>query len=407
DPHDEHTLALLAEAFAAIGQVSKTASVWKELVKIYVSQGRTAEANELRGKLEQLERPAAASGRSSQPPSRPSQHAGAVSSPASQQPQPLAQGAPALTPELLGKLLKETDVYLKYGLHHKALEHLGKIFAGDPENLDAHEKAYQIYVESGDEAQAAEQLLNVLRLCTRLGAVDRATPYLNAMLQHNPDHPEVPTFLSVLGGETSAAVADADSLTEEAILEDAADEEIVLTAEAEELDQPTEDLALRASPDEMTEDEVVISFSEEPASTGEVNAGSTLPTVIVDAGLEAEPELMPASDLPDAAGDWDLAEPGIPQPVAEPAVPEYELQLDDAEESEPASQRDVLASELTSAPPGEMAESTEFPEAHPAGEECEEARFLLDQGLLDEAGEILQTVLIAYPGYPPAEELLR
>ncbi|HEX4803829.1 MAG TPA: hypothetical protein VFV14_09965, partial [Myxococcaceae bacterium] len=314
-------------------------------------------------------------GRSPQSASRPSQHAGAVSSPASQQPPPLPQDAPASTPELLGKLLKETDVYLKYGLHQKALEHLGKIFARDPENLDAHEKAYQIYVEAGDEAQAVGQLLNVLRLCTRLGAVDRAKPYLNAMLQHNPDHPEVPTFVSVLGEEPSAALTDAEVLTDDAILGDAADEEVVLTA-SEELDQPTEDVALQASLGEMTVEDVALSFSEELASSDEVAAG--LPTVIVDAELGTDSVVMPADDLRDA-GEWDSD--------AEVPVPEYELQLDDAEESEPA-------------------ESSEVPEEDPAREECEEARFFLDQGQLDEAREILQTVLIAYPGYEPAQELL-
>jgi len=403
NPHDEHTLALLAEAFAAIGQVSKTASVWKELVKIYASQGRTAEANELRAKLEQLRGTAAPRGPSPQPARGPSpQVSGAASSLASQPPQPLAQGAP--TPELLAKLLKETDVYLKYGLHHKALEHLGKIFAGDPENLDAHEKAYQIYVEAGDEAQAAEQLLNVLRLCTRLGAVERAKPYLNAILQHNPDHPEVPTFVSVLGGEPSAALTDAEVLTEDAILVDAADEEVLLTA-SEELDQPTEDLAFPASQGEMTGEGVALSFSEELASSDEVDAGSTLPTVIVDAGLGSDSAVMPADDLLDPAGEWDSEEPGPPQQV-EALVPEYELQLDDAEEFEPSMERHQQMSELTVAPPDEPAESSEVPEADPAGEECEEARFFLDQGLLDEAREVLQTVLIAYPGYEPAQELL-
>ena len=405
NPHDEHTLALLAEAFAAIGQVSKTASVWKELVKIYASQGRTAEASELKAKLEQL-RGAASQRRSSpQPAKGPSpQVAAAASSPASQHPQPLVQGAPALTPELLAKLLKETDVYLKYGLHHKALEHLGKIFAGDPENLDAHEKAYQIYVEAGDEAQAAEQLLNVLRLCTRLGAVERAKPYLNAILQHNPDHPEVPTFVSVLGGEPSATLTDAEVLTDDAILVDAADEEVVLTA-SEELDQPTEDLALEASVGEMTGEDVALSFSEELASSDEVDAASALPTVIVDAGLGADSVVMPADDLLDPAGEWGSQEPGS-QPVEEAPVPEYELQLDDAEESERSRGREQPVGELTVSPPGEPAESSEVYEADPAGEECEEARFFLDQGQLDEAREILQTVLIAYPGYEPAQELL-
>src|SRR5438445_13866952 len=94
----------------------------------------------------------------------------------------------------LGKLLTETDVYVKYGLHDNALDHLRKVFSIDPENIDAHEKAYAIYVSSNNVGQAAEQLLNVLRLHTRKGDSARAQPYLQAILQQNPSHPEVPVF---------------------------------------------------------------------------------------------------------------------------------------------------------------------------------------------------------------------
>ncbi len=65
--------------------------------------------------------------------------------------QPAPRAAPVRAPEAegraaIGKLLTETDVYVKYGLHDKALEHLRKVFSVDPENIDAHEKAYHIYV---------------------------------------------------------------------------------------------------------------------------------------------------------------------------------------------------------------------------------------------------------------------
>ena len=39
------------------------------------------------------------------------------------------------------KLLKETEVYVKYGLHEKALDHLGRVFAIEPDNTEALEKA--------------------------------------------------------------------------------------------------------------------------------------------------------------------------------------------------------------------------------------------------------------------------
>jgi len=45
-------------------------------------------------------------------------------------------------------------------------------------------------------------------------------------------------------------------------------------------------------------------------------------------------------------------------------------------------------------------------EEDPAGEECDEAGFFLDQGLYDEAREILENVLIAIPGHPRASEMM-
>ena len=116
-----------------------------------------------------------------------------------------ARSAAPRPQEQLAKLLTETDVYVKYGLHDKALEHLRKIFAVDPENLDAHEKAYHIYVAASNDAQASEQLLNVLRLCTRRADVQRAQPYLATILQQNPAHPEVPAFLAVLRSDGRGA----------------------------------------------------------------------------------------------------------------------------------------------------------------------------------------------------------
>lgn len=103
-----------------------------------------------------------------------------------------------LTPGQLNTLLTETDIYVEHGLYAKAFEHLRFIFSVDPENLDAHEKAYRIYAAQGNTREASGQLLNVLRLCTRRAEVQRAQPYLALILQQQPQHPEVPLFLAVL-----------------------------------------------------------------------------------------------------------------------------------------------------------------------------------------------------------------
>jgi len=410
DPSDEQTLSLLAEAFAALGQVSKTVSVYKELAKIYAAQGRTGEANQIWAKIEQLDPNDAdlMNHHGGLGNAVPASNEAAPSYAARAPPPPPPARAAAMNAEQLAKLLKETDVYVKYGLHDKALEHLGKIFAGDPENLDAHEKAYQVYVASGEDAQAAEQLLNVLRLCTRLAAVDRAKPYLNTILQQDPDHPEVATFVSVLGpGGDPAPPTEIEDVGDDAILMDETDEALIVPeAPGLEVDLSSEDIALQAPmlQDEQVDEEIFIPFEDEEAGSTSPTGNGAVPTVIVDSSeVGADDSGEPYYDLDDGA----LPEAEIlPAQSGDEGVPEYELQLDDSEE--PAAFGDepelVLGDEGAEAA-GETAEAGE-PGSDSAVEECEEARFFMSQGLLDEAREVLETVLIAYPGHALASELL-
>ena len=69
--------------------------------------------------------------------------------------------------EEISKILAETDVYVKYGLHQKAVDHLRRVFALDPENVEAHERLKDIFVSQGREQEAEVELL-------KLAEVDRA-----------------------------------------------------------------------------------------------------------------------------------------------------------------------------------------------------------------------------------------
>ena len=200
DAKDVDTLRMMAMAFEGLGQLPKVLSVYKELARIYMAQGNAAEAEQIWAHLSQL-----APG-----DLEVSQHyaATAASPPApvsaSLQPAESASWKRTATPspesESLGRILTEADVYIKYGLFEKALDHLKKIFQVDPENMEAHEKAYHIYAESNNAGLAEEQLLNVLRLHARLGDSKQARFFLSKMLEQNPTHPEVPAFMAVLGG---------------------------------------------------------------------------------------------------------------------------------------------------------------------------------------------------------------
>ncbi|MCI0572788.1 MAG: tetratricopeptide repeat protein, partial [Myxococcaceae bacterium] len=279
DPRDVETLQLLAQAFQGLGQVAKTVSVYKELAKVYQDRGQTAQAESIWTNVKALDPtdpdllahqrgsqpPARASSASSSPPApawptssppAPARSASAPPAPARSTISPPAPAArppaapPGATPapgyaadasgasgdEQMSKVLTETDVYVKYGLYDKALERLQKVFAADPENLDAHEKAYQVYVAANQSVQAADQLLNVLRLCTREGDAKRAQPYLTTILQTQPHHPEVPAFVAALGGAGAAALHGEGN---EAVSDDAI---LVVTGEVElDVDEPPGD----------------------------------------------------------------------------------------------------------------------------------------------------------------------
>jgi tetratricopeptide (TPR) repeat protein len=197
NPRDLNTLQMLAKAFQDLGQTSKTVSVLKELAHVHADAGRADDARQAYEQAAELapDDPEVRSGlqaissiRSAAPAAPPPRgavpiavppRAGPAAQPAGQtmrQAQPAAAAArpaavPARAPEpasssSIPKLLKETDVYIKYGLHDKAQEHLRKILASEPDHLEAHERAKAVAVAAGRTQDAVAELTTLVRLYT-------------------------------------------------------------------------------------------------------------------------------------------------------------------------------------------------------------------------------------------------
>jgi tetratricopeptide (TPR) repeat protein len=139
NPHDVEVLGLIAAAFLATDQVAKAVSVFREMARIHESQ---ADADNARAAWEKVlehapgdEQAETALGRRAVAP---------------------APAAPRVNPEdeQLNRLLTETDVYVKYGLRDKAIEHLDKIFAIRPDHLPALEKLKTLQVQTKQVAAA-------------------------------------------------------------------------------------------------------------------------------------------------------------------------------------------------------------------------------------------------------------
>ena len=91
--------------------------------------------------------------------------------------------------EEIRRLLTETDVFVKYGLYDKAIEHLQKIFDSQPHHVEAHEKLKDLYVQLGDVDQAVIELLYLTDLYAE-SDVEAALYYLQQVFQLAPDHQE-------------------------------------------------------------------------------------------------------------------------------------------------------------------------------------------------------------------------
>jgi tetratricopeptide (TPR) repeat protein len=89
----------------------------------------------------------------------------------------------------IAKILTETDVYIKYGLREKALDHLRRIFEIDPDNALAFTKMRDLYLSVGDTARAAESIANLIHIHARRGDVDSMNAARVELQSLAPGHP--------------------------------------------------------------------------------------------------------------------------------------------------------------------------------------------------------------------------
>src|ERR1051325_9999861 len=89
--------------------------------------------------------------------------------------------------EEIQKVLAETDVYVKYGLHQKAVDHLRRVFTLDGDNVEARERLKDIFVSLGREQEAEVELLRLAEVVAPSDP-DRAEVYLRELLALNGTH---------------------------------------------------------------------------------------------------------------------------------------------------------------------------------------------------------------------------
>lgn len=293
--------------------------------------------------------------------------------------------------------MTEAEVFAKYGLLDRAIDHLKKVIDHAPDHIPAYEKLFYTYLEEGQTENAGEIGRRFVSMLREQGDSSRAEDIVNELASRG---------LEVGGTEATAAVeapeAEIHEL-EEITLEDESVEEIAAPSES---GVEPEEISLELEPEEIEiEDEAAeeeLSFAE---STG-VEIGSPSEELTLDfdegAGLDLEPEEIVAEPEAVAETEPDEAEETLELEDEEDMALAGEPEEIDLAEEEPEAIEEPDAS-LSFDEHGEVPSTAVEPAAAPpppSEEEISEIDFYIEQELFDEASERLEAMAEHHPDDP-------
>ena len=462
DARDVLALGLLGGVFQALDQRDKTVSVLKEVARIHQENGSPLERDAALNRIlaiapEDAEARAALGAprpRATTPvvpePLRsrlvavppPSQAPLGMPRPQPQRPLPLARvtgpaptvmapdHAPMATlieevavdsetgstghEEEIAKILSETDVYSKYGLHAKSLEHVQKIFAWAPDHVAAHEKLKTIYLAMQRSLDAVDELL---KLAAITHGTERAEAYLREAAEIRPEHPDVLAGLATLDAAASSTNA-MQVEAPEGVDDDLADSEL--------LDEIEEVSAVVVLDDVIGE--------EPPSETIDISDGLDVAIESMEI-VDEDPyaEAIAAALAADADGMPSNADdPGLHFGASSPFEQPFEqamgsdeptifgaVEVDAAAPEEPMKQAvggdealaqrpmDALRAAVRGGAPAEFSAPISMPAEPPLEDDLEEADFFIQQNLLDDARLLLDGLRRRHPDHPLVAARLR
>ncbi|HEX6836358.1 MAG TPA: tetratricopeptide repeat protein, partial [Polyangia bacterium] len=144
--------------------------------------------------------------------------------------------------EEIAKILNETDVYIKYNLHAKAIEHLQRAFERNPRHVGAREKLKALYLILGKKDEAVLELWSLVenaepgrkrRYLREILEIDprnaRAAGELGERLAPEPREEEATSGIDEFDAMPSSAVGDPEGTNSEMLdvddLEELSDDE--------------------------------------------------------------------------------------------------------------------------------------------------------------------------------------
>lgn len=276
-PRDVETLTLLGRAFREAEHTNKAIYILKELARVHQDEGRAIDARRTYQQILELDpsdaETAAVLGTSPQPSGRPQSSIGPSGSTGDETARPRAAGSapPPRVPSTVrphhprrrtsslhspvpsgpprasketAKLLSEADVYVKYGLREKALEHLRMIVGQDPEALEAYAKMRDLYAALADRPRSADALASMVSIHKRRGedaTAERLRAELAALV---PGHPLARPGDHDLDFASAAEVSEDDDSFDIDVTDDSGDDPFDLGPAPTTLGRDTADLRL-------------------------------------------------------------------------------------------------------------------------------------------------------------------
>jgi tetratricopeptide (TPR) repeat protein len=295
------------------------------------------------------------------------------------EPAPVPDAPPASAAEDLddevARILTEADVYIKYGLHDRAVEHLRQVFGKDPNNVVVRLRLRDLYVQLDRYADAALELVAVARY---VGPTDPhgALEYLDEAVRLDPKNRQARDLRTELHGAAGAAEAqlpqetispESEQAPEQLPIEDF-EEVMPIDLDADDI---VEELPVEAS--DLIE---VQSFDEdvsEDTHTATVEQSSDIDYGIHDAVGDT---IEVVGETTDTLGQGTPSSEVIPIPVEA----QQPVELD------PRAQQEEQSAGIE--------------------DDLDEAEFFVQQGLYDEAQSILDDLLARSPGNPLVEAKL-
>jgi tetratricopeptide (TPR) repeat protein len=334
--------------------------------------------------------------------------------------------------EQIARILNETDVYIKYRLYAKAIEHVQRVFELDGQHVEAREKLKALYLTIGKKDEA---LLELWAL------VEQAEPgrqrrYLREILELDPTDAEAAERLGTQPGVPVGdlgAVDDGGPGPSPGAARGEDDEEAQAVVEDDEL--------LDVDEIELADDELIESHSAPIRVGAPVAAGEDddlIPLVVAADKPAGDVEPLLPEEPEDRFGLSD-DEVAAPSPVAAAPPPAFDGEPQAAEDDPELRTRfDDQAARMLAAgllggeevdeadlppPPSELpatrkveaAAVTSPPALAPSGavgsgsleDDLDEADFFIQQSLFEEARAILEALLANHPGHPLVSAKLR